>query len=32
MRYVEINDANSMHSDPINAQMAIFRLSSPVVV
>jgi hypothetical protein len=29
---VEMSEANSMHSDPMNAQMAIFRLSSPVVV
>jgi len=32
MRYVEISEAKSMHSDPMNAQMAIFRWSSPVVV
>jgi hypothetical protein len=30
--YVEISDVNSMHSEPMKAQMAIFRLSSPVEV
>ena len=32
MRYVEINDAKSMHSEPMKAQIAIFLLSSPVDV
>src|ERR1700680_612866 len=32
IRYVEMSDAKSMHSDPMNAQIAIFRLGSPVVV
>src|SRR5688500_18491812 len=32
MRYVEMCDVKNMHSDPENAQMAIFRLSSPVVL
>src|SRR5689334_10106261 len=31
-RYVEISDVKSMHSEPMKAQMAILRWSSPVVV
>src|SRR6185437_12898382 len=32
MRYVEMSEANSMHSDPMNAQIATLRWSRPVVV
>jgi hypothetical protein len=32
MRYVEMSDMKSMHSEPMKAQMPIFRWSSPVVV
>jgi hypothetical protein len=32
MRYVEMSDVKSMHSEPMKAQMAIFLLSSPVEV
>jgi hypothetical protein len=32
MRYVEMSEMKSMHSEPMKAQMAIFLESSPVVV
>jgi hypothetical protein len=32
IRYVDINDTKSMHSEPMKAQIAIFRLSRPSVV
>jgi hypothetical protein len=32
MRYVEMRDTNSMHSEPMKAQIAILRLSRPVEV
>src|SRR5687767_4199835 len=31
-RYVEMSDVKSMHSEPMKAQIAILRWSSPVVV
>jgi hypothetical protein len=32
MRYVEMSETKSMHSEPMKAQIAIFLLSSPVDV